>query len=93
MRKTPLLILLLLIALGARASAADDGFVSSASTTGASTIPLGAVLESAALESTVEGPVAEQSSTATGAFDLSYFFVLSLGIAGLIWIRRQSQTL
>ena len=84
---------LLLFVLGARASTAEESIVSSASTKGASTIPLGTVLETAASESTVGGPVAEPSSTATGAFDLSYFFVLSLGIAGLIWIRRQSQTL
>ncbi len=79
--------------LGARASIADEHVVSSASHAGASTISLGAMLDNATSESTVGGPVAELSSTATGAFDFSYFFVLSLGIAGLIWIRRQSQTL
>ena len=79
--------------LSARASVADDGFVSVTANTGASTIPLGTVLSNPSSESTVGGPVAEPSSTATGAFDFSYFFILSLGIAGLIWIRRQSQTL
>jgi hypothetical protein len=79
--------------LGARTSVADEGFVSSSSSNGASTNPLGTVIETTASESTVGGPVAEPRSTATGAFDLSYLFVLSLGIAGLIWIRRQSQTL
>ena len=93
MRKTPLLIILLMFALSAHTSAADDGLVSSASGKGASTNPLGAVIETTASESTGGGPVAEPRSTATGAFDFSYFFVLSLGIAGLIWIRRQSQTL
>lgn len=79
--------------LGARASIADEGVVSPAAQAGASTISLGAMLDNATSESTVGGPVAEPRNTATGAFDFSYFFVLSLGIAGLIWIRRQSQTL
>lgn len=79
--------------LGAHPSIADEGVVSPASKAAASTISLGAMLDTATSQSTVGGPVAEPSSTATGAFDFSYFLVLSLGIAGLIWIRRQSQTL
>ena len=92
-RHSPLLIFLLILILGARASVADELLVSDASTNEASTIPLGTVISTGPVESTVGGPAAEQSSTAAGAFDISYLIVLSLGIGGLIWIRRQSQSL
>ncbi|MEM9623596.1 MAG: hypothetical protein AAF993_18265 [Pseudomonadota bacterium] len=39
------------------------------------------------------GPALEKSSTMAGSFDYSYFFVLCLGMAGLVWMRRQSQSL
>ncbi len=39
------------------------------------------------------GPAMEQSSTMAGTFDYSYYIVLGLGIFGLVWMRRQSQSL
>jgi len=39
------------------------------------------------------GPALEPSSTIAGTFDYSYFLVLCLGMAGLMWMRRQSQSL
>ena len=63
----------------------------------ASTIPVSSVVETnaeaSAQESAVEESAVETSSTAAGSFDYSYFFVLALGIAGLVWVRRQSQSL
>ena len=71
---------------------ADEGSVAQAST-----IPVSSVVETnveaSAQESTFEGPAVETSSTAAGSFDYSYFLVLALGIAGLVWVRRQSQSL
>jgi hypothetical protein len=64
----------------------------------ASTIPMGPAIEAVSQESTYEGSAVEAGivaggSTAAGSFDYSYFLVLTLGIAGLFWVRRQSQTL
>ena len=71
---------------------ADEGW-----TVQASTIPVSSVaetnVEAAAQESTFEGSAVETSSTAADSFDYSYFLVLVLGIGGLIWVRRQSQSL
>ncbi len=41
----------------------------------------------------IAGPALEPSSTIAGTFDYSYFLVLGLGVAGLVWMRRQSQSL
>ena len=90
MRKSPLLILLLFIFLSIRVCVADDGVALPAS---ASTVSLSPVYAASAGEPTYEGSVAEQGSTATGTFDLSYLLVLSLGLAGLFWVRKQSQAL
>ena len=91
MRHTPLLVILLCITLSARVCAEDGGVVE------ASTIPMSAAVEAVPQESTFEGSAAETgsagSSTAAGSFDYSYFLVLTLGIAGLFWVRRQSQSL
>ena len=64
----------------------------------ASTIPMSTAIEAVSQESTFEGSAVESdmtvgSNTAAGSFDYSYFLVLTLGIAGLIWVRRQSQSL
>ncbi|XOV82270.1 MAG: hypothetical protein ACFHXK_15580 [bacterium] len=59
----------------------------------ASTISMGAVNQSVAQESTIGGSAAEPHGPVAGTFDYSYFLVLGLGIAGLFWIRRQSQSL
>ena len=90
MRKSPLLILLLFFVLGTRVCVADDG---AASPSQASTVSLGTVIATSTAETTYEGTVAEPGRTATGTFDLSYLLVLSLGLAGLFWVRKQSQTL
>ena len=103
-RKIPLLIILLISICGARASAGDEiSALPVSANKEASTIPLGTVitagslestaLESSSLETFAGGPAAEPSNTVAGSFDLSYLFVLSLGVGGLIWIRRQSQSL
>jgi hypothetical protein len=84
---TPLLVCLLCTLLSARVSA------DSASAIHASTISMGAVNQTATQESTIGGSAVESSSTAADTFDYSYFLVLGLGIAGLFWIRRQSQSL
>jgi len=63
---------------------ADEG--SAAQT---SAIPAG----SPAQESTFEGSAVDVRSTTADSFDYSYFLVLALGIAGLVWVRRQSQSL
>ena len=78
--------------LSARVCAEDGGVVE------ASTIPIGSAIEAVSQESTYEGSAAAADtivggSTAAGSFDYSYFLVLTLGIAGLFWVRRQSQTL
>ncbi len=90
MRLTPLLIILLFVVLNARVCVADDTI---APVHEASTISLSAVLATAPGESTFEGSAVESSGTTADSFDFSYFLVLSLGIAGLFWIRRQSQAL
>jgi hypothetical protein len=59
----------------------------------ASTIPTGTVIEAVAQESTLGGSAVETRRTAADSFDYSYFLVLTLGIAGLFWVRRQSQAL
>lgn len=59
----------------------------------ASTIPMGTVIETVAQESTYGGAAVEKSSTTAASFDYSYLLVLTLGVAGLFWVRRQSQSL
>ena len=92
MRHTPLLVILLCITLSARVCAEDGGVVE------ASTIPMSAAVEAVSQESTFEGSAAASGmpaggTNAAGSFDYSYFLVLTLGIAGLFWVRRQSQSL
>jgi hypothetical protein len=89
-RQAPLLVFLLCILISTRVSAADDGV---AYAQGASSAPLSATVQAVASETTTEGPAAEPGSTAAGSFDFSYFLVLCLGLGGLFWVRRQSQTL
>ena len=59
----------------------------------ASTIPMGTVIETVAQESTYGGAAVETRSTTAATFDYSYLLVLTLGVAGLLWVRRQSQSL
>ena len=42
-----------------------------------------------------QGPVVEAKSTAANNsdYDLSYLLVIGLGVAGLLWIRRQAHNL
>jgi hypothetical protein len=89
-RLTPLLVILLCALLSIRVCVADSGDVSAHE---ASTISLSTVISTAAQESTYEGSAVEPSITAADPFDFSYFLVLSLGLAGLFWIRKQSQAL
>ena len=86
-KTTPLLVIFLCTILSARVSA--EG----AESMHASTISMSAVNQSVTQESTIGGSAAESSGPAAGAFDYSYFLVLGLGLAGLFWIRRQSQSL
>jgi hypothetical protein len=86
-KTTPLLVIFLCTILSARVSA------ESAESMHASTISMSAVNQSVTQESTIGGSAAESLDTAAGTFDYSYFLVLGLGIAGLFWIRRQSQSL
>ena len=87
MKTTPLLVIFLCFILSARVSA--EG----ADAMHASTISMSAVNQSVTQESTIGGSAAESNRSAAGTFDYSYFLVLGLGIAGLFWIRRQSQSL
>lgn len=84
---TPLLVCLLCTLLSARVSA------DSATAMHASTISMNAVNQTVVRESTIGGSAAEPNGAAADTFDYSYFLVLGLGIAGLFWIRRQSQSL
>jgi hypothetical protein len=86
-KTTPLLVIFLCTLLSARVSAEGADVIH------ASTISMGAVNQSVTQESTIGGSAAESSGTAADTFDYSYFLVLGLGIAGLFWIRRQSQSL
>jgi len=45
------------------------------------------------VESQFEGPAAESRRTTAAVFDLSYYLVLGLGLAGLVLMRRHSQDL
>ncbi len=87
MRQTPLIIALLCILLCTRVSAADAGIAE------ASTIPQDAVITTASQESTYRVSGLEKSSTSSDSLDFSFMVVLTLGIIGLLWVRRQSQTL
>ena len=87
MKTTPLLVIFLCTILSARVSAEGADAIH------ASTISMGAVNQSVTQESTIGGSAAEPNGTVADTFDYSYFLVLGLGIAGLFWIRRQSQSL
>ena len=83
MNRTSLLIVIVTIALWSHGAIADDSIVASSTTVAA---------EMTATDS-YEVPVAEPSSAATSTFDYSYLLVLAIGLAGLVWIRRQTQSL
>ena len=88
MRQAPLLKLLVLFAAFSWVSpcwAETDYFE-------ASTI-IEATQSGASIESTLEGPAATLTSDAAGSFDLSLFLVFSLGVIGLVWVRRHVQSL
>ncbi|MCR9262003.1 MAG: hypothetical protein NXH95_19995 [Pseudomonadaceae bacterium] len=87
MKTTPLLVIFLCTILSARVSAEGADVIH------ASTISMGAVNQTVTQESTIGGSAAESGGSAADTFDYSYFLVLGLGIAGLFWIRRQSQSL
>ena len=88
MRKTPLLIFLLCISLHTEVGA-DEPVRLSINSDQRAVVLGGAVTNSTQLE----GPVAEQSSTSTGAFDFSFYLVAGIGFAGLMWMRHQAQSL
>ena len=87
MRRTPLIIALLCILLCTRVSAADAGIAE------ASTIPQDVVITTASQESTYGVSGLEQGSTSSESLDFSFMIVLTLGVIGLLWVRRQSQAL
>ncbi len=90
MRQTPLLKTIVTLAAlaatwGAQAYAEDSGLT-------ASTL-MDRTVRGASSESTLGNPAAEFVNAAAGSFDLSLLVVLSLGIAGLFWIRKYVRTL
>ena len=87
MRRTPLIIALLCILLCTRVSAADAGVAE------ASTIPKDVVITTTSQESTYGVSGLEKSSTSPDSLDFSFMLVLTLGVVGLLWVRRQSQAL
>ena len=45
------------------------------------------------VEASFEGAVVDGRRSTAAALDISYYFVLGLGVAGLVWMRRQAQSL
>ena len=90
-RFTPLLIILLTIALHSDVAANESVQISAAYETQAasSLMPGDAVRKNASFG----GAALERSSTNAAPFDYSFFLVVTLGLAGLIWMRRQAQSL
>lgn len=86
---TALLIILITISSWLTPAFADDG------ATQASTLRHGSdvALDLALKESTFGGSAAQLSSTVAAPFDISYFLVVLIGLAGLIWVRRHTQSL
>ncbi len=70
-----------------RVCAADAGIAE------ASTIPTDVVITATSQESTYGGSALEKSSTSADSLDFSFMVVLTLGVIGLLWVRRQSQAL
>ena len=89
MRKTPLLIFLLCISLHTEVGADEPANLSVRSEQSA--VSLGGAVTRSIQQN--EGPVAEPSSTSTGAFDFSFYLVAGIGFAGLMWMRHQAQSI
>ena len=90
-RFTPLLIILLTIALHSDVAANESVQISPAYETQSELALLtgDAVRKNASFE----GPVLERSSTNAAPFDYSFLLVVTFGLAGLIWMRRQAHAL
>ena len=78
MRLIPLLILAVTLSTAAHAAAAIGDLEASAMTVEGTSV----------LESTLRSPAAEGSSTGAGLFDFAMLGALSLGLAGLVRMRR-----
>ena len=91
-RFTPLLIILLTIALHSEVAGANESVQIG---TAYETQSEFALLSGDAVRknSSFEGPALERSSTNAAPFDFSLLLVVTFGLAGLIWMRRQAHTL
>lgn len=92
MRLTPLLIILLSIALHSDVAVANESvqLPGAYETQVASTLTsVDAVRKNASFG----GAVIESSSTSAAPFDYSFLLVVTVGFVGLLWMRRQAQSL
>ncbi|MEM7097291.1 MAG: hypothetical protein AAF541_03455 [Pseudomonadota bacterium] len=82
MRLTPLLIILLTLALHSDVALANESVQIS-----------GAAAETISQHQNFGRTGLEKSSTSSASFEYSTYLVVAIGIAGLIWMRRQGQSL